>query len=317
MKISEVMEITMLTKKAINYYEEEGLIKPEVNPKNNYREYSQSIVDKLVQISVLRQLDISIKEINDIISDPKRLKDKLEQHLINLNEEINRLEKSKNVLMSCLNSITDSNYGLSDLTKQLLFLHKSLEMDEREREGFMKRQIQRIFPGNFGKMLVINYSPFLNAPINTKEKEEAWLNMVEFLDEVEGIEYPEEMKEMYENLTNQDMEKFEDFFAKEARKWTKITDEELLVERTQFFENMNKMNSDTDMQSALLKNSRIVKSLKGQMNNHGYYDKFEENLKVLSSDYCIYSNTRKKFFESLNVKLDDKGKIEVVEALRT
>lgn len=71
------------------------------------------------------------------------------------------------------------------------------------------------------------------------------------------------------------------------------------------------------MQSALLKNSRIVKSLKGQMNNHGYYDKFEENLKVLSRDYDIYSNTRKKFFESLNVKLDDKGKIEVADALRT
>ena len=61
MKISEVMEITRLTKKAINYYEEEGLIKPDVNPENNYREYSQSNVDELVQISVLRQLDVSVK----------------------------------------------------------------------------------------------------------------------------------------------------------------------------------------------------------------------------------------------------------------
>ena len=137
--------------------------------------------------------------------------------------------------------------------------------------------------------------------------------MVEFLDEVESIEYSQEMKEMYENLTDQDMERIEDFFAKDSRKWIRITDEELLAERKQFFETVNRMNRDTDMQSALLKNSRIEKSFKGQMNNLGYYDKLEENLKVLSSDYYIYTNTRKKFFESLNVKLDDKGKIEVAE----
>ncbi|MDR3587878.1 MAG: hypothetical protein P4L59_21590, partial [Desulfosporosinus sp.] len=270
-------------------------------------------VDKLVQISVLRQLDVSIKEINDIISNPKMLKDKLEQHLIHLNDEIDRLGKSKNVLMSCLNSISDSNYGLPELTKQLLVLLKSLEMNERGRAGFMKRQMLRIFPGNFGKMLLMNYSPFLNASVDTKEKEEAWLNMVNFLDEVESIEYPEEMKELYENLTKQDMEKFENFFAENTKKWIKITDEELLAERKQFFENVNRINSDTDMQSALLKNSRIEKSLKGETRNLGYYDKFEQNLKVLSSDYYVYINTRNKFFESLNVKLDDQGKIEVAE----
>ncbi|MHB8074525.1 MerR family transcriptional regulator [Desulfosporosinus fructosivorans] len=313
MKISEVVEITKLTKKAINYYEEEGLIKPDVNPENNYREYSQSNVDELVQISLLRQLDVSVKEIREIISKPKMLKDKLEQHLISLDEEIDRLGKSKNVLKSCLNSIIDSNDGLPELTKQLIFLNRSLEMDEREKEGFMKRQIQRIFPGNFGKMLVINYSPFLNAPINTKEEVEAWLDLVKFLDEVESIEYSEEMKAMYENLTNQDMEKYEEFLTENVKKWIRITDEELLAERKQFFESMNRMNSDPDMQSAWQSTSIMTKSLKGQMKDLGYYDKFIENLKVLSRDYSEYTNTRNEFFESLNLEVNDQGKIEVAE----
>jgi len=312
MKISEVMEITRLTKKAINYYEEEGLIKPNVNPENNYREYSQSNVDELVQISVLRQLDVSVKLIKDIISEPKMLKDTLEQHLISLNDEINRLGKSKNVLMSCLDSISDPNTGISGLTKQLLSLNRSLEMDEREREGFMKRELQRIFPGNFGKMLVIQYSPFLNTPIDTQEKEEAWLNLVKFLDEVEGIEYPEEMKEMYENLTNQDLERFEDFSAKRVKKWIGITEEELLDERKQFFETMNRMNSG-DMQLSWQKTFRMDKSMKEQMKNVSFYDKFNENLKVLSSDYYEYNNTFNEFCKSLNVTVDDVGKIQVAE----
>jgi len=313
MKISEVMEITRLTKKAINYYEEEGLIKPDVNPENNYREYSQSNVDELVQISVLRQLDVSVKLIKDIISDPKMLKDTLEQHLISLNDEINRLGKSKNVLMSCLHSISDPNAGISGLTRRLLFLNKSLEMDEREREGFMKRELQCIFPGNFGKMLVINYSPFLNASIDAKEKEEAWLNLVKFLDEVEGIEYPEEMKELYENLTNQDMEKLEKYLAENINKWIGITDEELLAERKKFFETMKKINSDTAMQSSWQKTFRMDKSMKEQMKNVSFYDRFNENLKVLSSDYYEYTNTFNEFTKSLNLKIDDIGGIEVSE----
>jgi DNA-binding transcriptional MerR regulator len=313
MKISEVMEITRLTKKAINYYEEEGLIKPDVNPENNYREYSQSNVDELVQISVLRQLDVSVKLIKDIISDPKMLKDTLEQHLISLNDEINRLGKSKNVLMSCLHSISDPNAGISGLTRRLLFLNKSLEMDEREREGFMKRELQCIFPGNFGKMLVINYSPFLNASIDAKEKEEAWLNLVKFLDEVEGIEYPEEMKELYENLTNQDMEKLEKYLAENINKWIGITDEELLAERKKFFETMKKINSDTAMQSSWQKTFRMDKSMKEQMKNVSFYDRFNENLKVLSSDYYEYTNTFNEFTKSLNLKIDDIEGIEVSE----
>lgn len=313
MKISEVMEITRLTKKAINYYEEEGLIKPDVNPENNYREYSQSNVDELVQISVLRQLDVSVKLIKDIISEPKMLKDTLEQHLISLNDEINRLGKSKNVLMSCLHSMGNPNTSISGLTKQLLFLNKSLEMDEREREGFMKRELQRIFPGNFGKMLVIQYSPFLNASIDTKEKEKAWLNLVKFLDEVEGIEYPEEMKELYENLTIQEIEKLEKYLSENIKKWIGITDEELLAERKKFFEIMKKMNSDTVMQSSWQKTFRINKSMKEQMKNVCFYDKFNENLKVLSRDYYEYTNTMNEFNKSLNVKVNDKGDIEVAE----
>ena len=249
--------------------------------------------------------------IKDIISKPKMLKDTLEQHLISLNDEINRLGKSKNVLMSCLHSISDPNAGISGLTKQLLFLNKSLEMDEREREGFMKRELQRIFPGNFGKMLVIKYSPFLNASIDTQEKEEAWLNLVKFLDEVEGIEYPEEMKELYENLTNQDMEKIERYLAENVKKWIGITDEELLVERKQFFETFNRMNSD--MQLAYQKISRMEKSMKEQMKNVSFHDQFNENLKVLSSDYYEYTNTFNEFTKSLNLKINDKGIIEVPE----
>ena len=67
MLISEVCNLTELTKKAIFYYEQQGLIKP-IRGANKYREYSQLDVKLLNEISLYRKLDISISDIRAIIN---------------------------------------------------------------------------------------------------------------------------------------------------------------------------------------------------------------------------------------------------------
>ena len=307
MKISEVMEITSLTKKAINYYEENGLISPNVNSSNNYREYSKEDIDKLMQIATLRQLDLSIKDIKIIIQNPGMLKDKFKQKLIKVNNEVKRLEKSKTILKSCLNTLNDSNINLSQLTKQLSVLNKSLEMDERSRNGFMKRQLQRIFPGNFGRMLIIQYSYFLNEPIDTHEKEEAWINLVKFLDEVESIEYPKEIENDYKKLTDKDVEKFQNFAKKNIEKWISIDDKGIDEEKQKFFNNIVKMKNDTKMQEEWKKTYTFNKQLNEKMKTIDFSNKFAENLKILSSDYKKYIEKMVDFSKSLNLKVDDHG----------
>mgnify|MGYP000252818645 CR=1 FL=1 len=309
MKISQVMELTGLTKKAIHYYEEAGLIQPVVNAENNYREYSQSDIDKLVQISVLRQLDVPVKDIKDILTKPEMLKEQLELHLSRMNDELKRLEKSRGILQSCLKGFDAAKGELSQFTKQLSVLNQSLEMDARKREGFMKSRLQQIFPGNFGRMLVIHFSPFLNEPIDTPEKEEAWMNIVAFLDRIENAEYVEEMKEMYEMLTEEDMEKYAAFSNENMRKWSRISDEELDRERERALESVRKMTTDPDLQSVYRRTSRMSEGIKEQMKRIGYYDTFIENLKILSNDYAGYNKKITEFYTSLNLKFDDKGRI--------
>ena len=67
MKRSEVEKITGLTRKAILYYEDKGLIRPH-KEENNYRSYSQKDVDRLLQISIHRKLGLNISEIKNILS---------------------------------------------------------------------------------------------------------------------------------------------------------------------------------------------------------------------------------------------------------
>ncbi|MDP4180708.1 MAG: MerR family transcriptional regulator [Bacillota bacterium] len=311
MKISEIMNITNLTRKAINYYEEEGLINPAVNPENNYREYSQSDADILAQISILRQFDVPIKDIRAIISDPGLLKEKLEQHLTKLDDEVNRLEKSKNVLRACIKSLDSGEIELSKLTKQLSDLNKALELDERGREGFMKKQLQRIFPGNFGRMMTIYYSPFLNDPVDTPKKEEAWYDIVKFLDEVETVDYPQEMNDIYKNITDEVVEIYEKHTSDQVKKWLTITDEGIVAEREQMLSNIRKINQNSENQSQLLKVSNISKSFNGSLSSIGYHEKFTNNLKILSRDYRTYTENMQKFSASLNIKINGDGKIEI------
>ncbi|WP_099204542.1 MerR family transcriptional regulator [Scatolibacter rhodanostii] len=61
MLVHEVSKITGLTKKAIEYYTQKGLLTPPIL-ENGYRNFSSDDVEKLNKISVLRKLDATIQE---------------------------------------------------------------------------------------------------------------------------------------------------------------------------------------------------------------------------------------------------------------
>lgn len=67
MQIHEVMNKTGLSKKAINYYESKHLLEVEKG-ESGYREYSQEQVELLMKIKLLRKLDFSITEIEQILA---------------------------------------------------------------------------------------------------------------------------------------------------------------------------------------------------------------------------------------------------------
>lgn len=66
MLIKDVCRECKLTKKAVEYYEQQGLISPRIED-NGYRNYSYEDISVLKEIGVLRKLGISIAEIKDIL----------------------------------------------------------------------------------------------------------------------------------------------------------------------------------------------------------------------------------------------------------
>lgn len=101
MKIKEVSDLTGLTKKAINYYEEQGLITP-AKTDNGYREYTENDISKLEKIAFYRKLDISIKEIKKIMHNEDNIF-VLKQIIEEKRKEEAKIRKHREYLQKILN----------------------------------------------------------------------------------------------------------------------------------------------------------------------------------------------------------------------
>ena len=104
MMTHEVEDMLNVTKKTLIYYENEGLVKP-LRDNNNYRNYSQEDISRIKFILLLREMDVNIEEIKQIINEKKSIRDILEskkdmikkQHLDleHIDEKINNYIKRR------------------------------------------------------------------------------------------------------------------------------------------------------------------------------------------------------------------------------
>lgn len=138
MKINEVEALVNITKKNIRFYEEQGLLSPQRNTENGYRNYSEQDVQILRQIKLLRKLGVPIEEIRQMLSGVHTLSDGMRRHLITLEREKQNLEHS---ITFCRNLQT-MDISISALeTEQMLS-----EMGELEKNGttFKNKQLSDI-----------------------------------------------------------------------------------------------------------------------------------------------------------------------------
>ena len=127
MKIKELEEKTGIGRAAIRFYEKQGLISPDRNKENEYREYSDEDVDMLRRIKLLRQLSIPIDEIYKLQKGYLTLEDCMRRHRIYMEREEENLRQKKSICQQ----IEESKDQLLQLDTEKYFQL----MQEMEREG--------------------------------------------------------------------------------------------------------------------------------------------------------------------------------------
>ena len=182
MLINEVCKECNLTKKAVEYYTEQGLIQPRIT-ENGYRQFSETDALKLKRIAVLRGLGFSVPEIRTILENDSRT---AIYDILNRKElEIAELQ-TKQALIKQLAESGD------------------WEQIERQVEALQNKQsiLNRIldkFPGFYGKFVCLHFAPFLSEAIKTNEQREAFETIIRYLDGI-SIAVPSDVQKYLDEI---------------------------------------------------------------------------------------------------------------------
>ncbi|AND83832.1 MerR family transcriptional regulator [Clostridium tyrobutyricum] len=297
MNIKIAAEKTGLTKKAIKYYECEGLINPSKNSSNNYREYTDTDIVKLNLIGALRVIDIPVSEIKCLIEGNKSLPDIMKNTLNKITENISNLEKSRLIISNILNKNLED---YSTIGEQVRKLRETLEFSISEKKEFISTRLLKIFPGNFGKIFVNSYEPFLNITVDSDEKKDAWVKLVEFLDDLNEIDNTQPFIKLMNSI---DVNKIEEYRQKSKEDILENFNNNIFIEKIkkQYVEFIRFMNKDKEKKKIFAKS---VSQTMDMFNGLGVDENiFDEYLEILNEDYKQYRQIGKKFMSEIDEEL--------------
>ncbi len=295
MLINEACNLTGLTKKAISYYEEQGLIKIKKNS-NGYREYLIEDIALLNEISLYRKLDIGIKDIKIIL----KSKDK-KKILNNIIQEKQKKEIQIKMQKIYLDKIIHNNFN-DEYIKEL---NEEIIETEKNNGEFIKRELIRAFPSGLGKYLAYHFSPYLNEPLDTLEKYRAWIEIVEFLDNIPEIEIPKSIEIIYASMTDEMLERINDSVRNEVENMLNAKGEELEEYKKKLLDSIDKQN-DKSLFKIMNPFYKFKKQINEFYNSSGYYDIFLPNMKIISSSYKQYHDKLTEFNDLISKELDIK-----------
>lgn len=102
MLIGELSRRTGFSHDTIRFYEKKGLIEVDKKQRreNNYKEYSDSVVDRLILIRTIKDLGFTLKEVDQFISAWSEEDASCEKLSVHLNEKIRMIDSKIEILNS-------------------------------------------------------------------------------------------------------------------------------------------------------------------------------------------------------------------------
>lgn len=263
---SEIQNKTGLTRKAIEYYEDKGLINPH-RLENGYKDYTEKDLDILVKVSILRKLGVSLSEIKQcVLYNSSTLSSvlRMKEHQLEVDE------RRKNILELIVKG-----------EKQEL-IDEYIAMIETEESIY--NRLERVFPGYFGQLFFAAYLPFMNEPL-TKDGEEAFIKYVSYLDNLPTFELSEDEKKFIDEISsNSDMSILK-----------KVNEDK--ISTVENIEDWLEKNKDSILQYESYKNSEqyqnsllrdIQEKLRKYMIDNNYYQVAIPLIRKFSKSYNMY-----------------------------
>lgn len=265
MTINDISKELGLTKRAIKFYEEKGLLSVPKD-ENGYRNYSEEHIRLLKTISVYRKLGIGIGDI---------------ERILHYEEEAILLR----VLHEKEQELRDKQEELLEL-QTFLSTHDVDQAYERLEYDTIGQAIKDAFPDFYGRYFLNHFQPYLQIRIQTEEQRNAYHNIQEFWDNTK-IRIPLLMRIsgriMLHLLPSETPEQMESRASAQLKLYLEPTAEEYEKLKKTIL-NGYRMKKLLRFHPMYIAQRRFMKEL----HNKGYNDIFIPNMKILSPTYKKY-----------------------------
>ena len=270
MLINEIAKRCNVTKKAVQYYVEQGLIVPQVL-ENGYKDFSERDAELLKQIVLYRKLGLSISKIKRVLENHNELTYILHQRTLELEREKERQELLKRLESG--EKVENLELEINNISSNTIIIKKLLEL----------------FPSYYGKFISLNFSRYLTGKIETEEQMKAFHQIIDFFDNVPDINLPNDLQQYLDDY-------LEEYSSKEGiekinyileGKDNAVQNIDEFVKNNKDILNEYKKFKQTD----IYKNSpafRLMEYMKQFCTINGYYDIFIPAMRKLSPLYNEY-----------------------------
>ena len=281
MLINEVCKKCSLTKKAVEYYMEQGLISPSIQ-ENGYRNFSEEDVDRLNKISVLRSLGLSVADIQGVLSSQGAtvLKEISSRKFL----QITVLQEKQKLIQELA-----ANHDWVQIQAKLQLLEQKQSILER----FMN-----VFPGQYGRFICLHFAAYLNEPILTDEQQEAFNTIIAFLDNVD-FDIPADMQIYLDEVALNPDKNLSEGMADAVNNYIQDT-EKYIADNREIIENYMAFKQSEEYKSTPA--YRLEEALKQFNSMSGYNEIFLPAMRRLSKSY-------REYYEAL-LKAEEKFKQE-------
>lgn len=270
MLIHEVAKKCNVTKKAIQYYVEQGLVVPKVL-ENGYGDFSEKDVEILKKVSLYRSLGLGVSEIRKVLESKEELKAILDQRILESEREKIKQELLKQVLEGA--QIENLEEKISNIDSKSIIIKRLLDL----------------FPSYYGKFISLNFATYLTGSIETEEQMQAFQEIIEFFDNAPDLELSIElqkyMDEYLDVYSSEDgMEKINVIIQGKQEAMQDI--DEFVKNNKAFLDEYHKFK-----QTDAYKNSptyQLAEVMKQFCAASGYYEVFIPAMRRLSPAYDAY-----------------------------
>jgi len=265
--INELAKSCNITKKAVQYYVEQGLLNP-VILENGYREFSEDDADKLERIVLYRKLDLSITEIKEVFENVDAINGILHQRTLELEKEKIKQEYLKRIA---------AGEDIQSLEKAIHTL---------DADTVIIRRLMAMFPSYYGKYISLNFSRYLTGKVETKDQRKAFEEIIEFFDNAPELELPEDLKQYLDEYLEfysgeQGTEQITQMLENQKKAYQDI--DEFVEKNKEILDTYQQFKKSEEYKQT--PGYRLMEIMKEFCQTTGYYDKFIPAMRRLSPLY--------------------------------